>query len=271
MLPPIANLGYQTDCLIASLNGHVEPREGYTLVRTPNNPTFYWGNFLLFENAPDEAAYENWIQLFHKEFGKEIGHLTFGWIADEPGNISAFLKNGFEEETSVILTLDTLKKPRPADLPHEIRKLKSDADWKVVVDLQILASEEQETPTPGYREFKVRQFANYRKAQEEGHGAWWGLFHKDQLVCDMGLYFDQQRSIGRFQSVETHPDFRGQGLCSNLLYQLISDANRQNSLRHLVICTENDSAGHRVYQKLGFKLHSHMRGINLPRNLDDPT
>jgi hypothetical protein len=42
------NLGYITDSIFHQLTGIVEEKNEYFVVRNPNNPTYYWGNLLLF-------------------------------------------------------------------------------------------------------------------------------------------------------------------------------------------------------------------------------
>jgi hypothetical protein len=44
----VTSLGFQTDLALRVLEGaEITDRGDYLVVRTPDNPTFYWGNFLL--------------------------------------------------------------------------------------------------------------------------------------------------------------------------------------------------------------------------------
>ena len=52
----IRNLGYRTDCVILHYNGQIEEKEDYYVIRTPSNPTYYWGNFLLYKFAPKKRS-----------------------------------------------------------------------------------------------------------------------------------------------------------------------------------------------------------------------
>jgi hypothetical protein len=57
----VASLGFQTDLMIRRLAGSViVDRREYLVVRTPANPGFWWGNFLLFPapSRPGEVADE---------------------------------------------------------------------------------------------------------------------------------------------------------------------------------------------------------------------
>jgi hypothetical protein len=44
----VTSLGFRTDLALRVLEGaEVTDRGDYTVVRSPDNPTFWWGNFLL--------------------------------------------------------------------------------------------------------------------------------------------------------------------------------------------------------------------------------
>lgn len=53
----IRSLGYRTDLLFPRFDGEVIDRGDYTVIRTPSNPTFYWGNFLLFDQPPPQVTW----------------------------------------------------------------------------------------------------------------------------------------------------------------------------------------------------------------------
>ncbi len=43
-----SSLGYRTDLFVRAFDGVVEDRGRHIVVRTPSNPGFWWGNFLLY-------------------------------------------------------------------------------------------------------------------------------------------------------------------------------------------------------------------------------
>ena len=51
------NLGFITDCLFHKLQGIVEEKDDYVLIKTPSNPGYHWVNLLFFENAPEEGCF----------------------------------------------------------------------------------------------------------------------------------------------------------------------------------------------------------------------
>lgn len=256
----IRTLNFRTDCELIRHTGLVERKEAYTTIRSPNNPTYYWGNFILFDTPPTKGVFKEWTQTFENEFAETAEHCALAWDSESKGDYSDFLQQGFTLIEDITLTLDRLIPPRPSSIPLQIRTLASDSDWQAVTDLQLACSEEMEN-SPGYRLFQERLFQNYRKMQEAGHGHWWGAFNGNTLVGDMGLFFDASREFARFQCVETHPDYRRKGICSQLLSHIVSTTLDTEAPKHFVICTEKMGAARNVYESLGFKYHSKFYGL----------
>ncbi|MDB2499630.1 hypothetical protein N9X40_02120 [bacterium] len=90
------NIGYLTDCIFHKLNGIIEKKEDYILIKTPSNPTYYWGNLLHFQQAPKRGSFARWMDYFKKEFGKNCIHVTFAWDEEAKGEIKDFLAAGFD-------------------------------------------------------------------------------------------------------------------------------------------------------------------------------
>jgi len=110
----LRSLGYRTDLIFPSFEGEILDRGDYLVIRTPSNPTFYWGNFLLFSEPPGEGDFDQWRRLFQQEIGgpPQFKHLAFGWDGThgEAGLVEPFRKAGFNIECSVVLTAPA---PRP--------------------------------------------------------------------------------------------------------------------------------------------------------------
>ena len=74
----LRSLGYRTDLALLRLDGSVvEDRGTHLVVRTPANPTFHWGNFLLLPRPPEPGRAEHWVETFEREFPDAL-HRTFG-------------------------------------------------------------------------------------------------------------------------------------------------------------------------------------------------
>ena len=65
----IRSLGFRTDLRILEMTGsEIEDRGTHVVVRTPTNPTFFWGNFLLLKAMPVLGGEREVIGAFHTEF-----------------------------------------------------------------------------------------------------------------------------------------------------------------------------------------------------------
>ena len=62
----VESLGYRTDLALLRLGGStIEDGGDHLVVRSPYNPTFYWGNFLLLDRVPAGAeATQQWLDRF---------------------------------------------------------------------------------------------------------------------------------------------------------------------------------------------------------------
>jgi predicted GNAT family acetyltransferase len=85
----------------------------------------------------------------------------------------------------------------------------------------------------------------------EGLGQWWGAFVDDRLVSQMGL-FKAGDNLARFQSVETHPDFRGQGIAGTLVHAISRYGFDELGVGTLVMVADPDYLAIRVYRSVGF-------------------
>jgi len=82
-------------------------------------------------------------------------------------------------------------------------------------------------------------------------GNWYGAFLNNELVADCGLFiFDK---VGRFQSVGTHPAFRGRGICGNLVHHVSHEALANRKAEVLVMCADPEYHAARIYESVGFK------------------
>ena len=53
----IRSLGFRTDLRLLEITGSdIEDRGTHLVIRTPANPTYFWGNFLLLNSSPSRAA-----------------------------------------------------------------------------------------------------------------------------------------------------------------------------------------------------------------------
>ena len=53
-------------------------------MRTPDLPNYYYGNFLVFDEAPTVDMFQTYIERFHAAFKQdpEVKHVTLQWVQD---------------------------------------------------------------------------------------------------------------------------------------------------------------------------------------------
>jgi GNAT superfamily N-acetyltransferase len=260
----IRSLGYRTDLIFARHHGVIADRGDCVVIRTPSNPGFWWGNFLLFRDPPAEGALERWKERFHEEIASHqpARHFAFGWDSPEGerGRLEPFLDDGFLLNESVVLTADAVHPPARPNGDVAIRPLAGDDDWRQAMENQV-ACHAAEFSQPEYRDFKARQMDGYRGMAEAGLGAWFGAFAEGRLVADLGVFADG--AVARFQAVETHPDFRRRGICGTLVYESARHALHTLGAKRLVMVADVHYHAARIYESLGFRPTERQLGVEL--------
>lgn len=259
----IQSLGYRTDLIFPRFDGEVLDRGEYTVICTPSNPTFYWGNFLLFPAPPAVGDMDRWQQLFAQEIGvpPATNHLAFGWdtVQGETGNLEPFLATGFGMNVSVVLTAQEVRKPPKYNQEIAVRPITEDCEWEDALNIQI-ACREPGHGLDSYRSYKARQMARWRAMSEAGIGKWFGAFLDGQMVGDLGVFRDGD--VGRFQSVGTHPDFRRRGVCGTLVYEAAQYALAHLGAKTLVMVADEDYHAAGIYESVGFRPTERQVGVD---------
>ena len=189
----IKSLGCRTDLIFPDFEGSILDRGDYLVVRSPTNPTFYWGNFLLFAGAPRAGDFERWRELFAREIGAlpETRHAAFTWDSPEgeEGFTQPFVEAGFNVERNVIQVAREPELPARASREVSVRPLRAEAEFAQVTELQVLCRDEGHDES-GYRTFRTFMMERYRRMELAGRGRWYGAFLGDQLVADLGVFHD---------------------------------------------------------------------------------
>lgn len=248
------SLGRRTDFIFAKFSGSVTDRGAYTLIQTPSNPEYHWGNYIVFGHAPQRGSLKEWTAIFDREFGyyPEPHHYVFTWDTDhqEEGEFQEFLDANFTMDSAAVLTTKKLNLPPYVNDRVEVKKIQSDQDWAKVVQLQIQCADSK-FANEHFEKFKHLQMGTYRKMSEAGMGFWFGAYIDGKLVGDLGIFFEGE--FARYQSVETHPNFRKLGVCGNLVYQAGQIAFEEFAVSHLVMEADVDYHAARIYESVGFK------------------
>jgi GNAT superfamily N-acetyltransferase len=233
-------------------------RDGFVAVENLNNPLHFGGNMLVFPGPPKHGGLERWLALWDETFGDRFDHRTFEWdtAGGEEGASAEFVDAGFELHRTSIL----------AASPRDIRLRKKGTSHVEVVEVDLaaardevvalgLASDPEMAAKEGverYREYQRKQVARRQRAIEAGKGFWLGARAGDgALTGALGL-FDVGGGIARYQHVDTHPDWRRQGVCSRLLYEAAQLGAERFNIDTLVIAADRGYHALDLYRKVGF-------------------
>lgn len=265
----------RSELIFLSRSGDAQRIGDCVVVRTPDNPTYWWGNTLYFDRAPAEGDLMRWTELFDQRLRvrqPESRHTTFGWSGAERGCVDPFIEAGYALHELVILTADKGAGIEPL---HENRFAQiaalASTDWVALRDLLIETRDAHHT-LEGYATFAERRIASWRALSDAGQGAWFGAWQElgdeRQLVSALGVFVEAERAtdgrrIGRFQHVVTHPATRRQGLAGTLVARASRHAfDRLDADTLLIIADEHDAA-RRVYESTGFRACGWQRGLEL--------
>lgn len=248
----VRSLGFRTDLALLTLAGSVvEDRGTHLVVRSPDNPSYFWGNFLLLARPPFPGGEREVVGAFRTEFPL-ADHVSIG--IDEPDltpeSRAAFEAAGLEVDVAVVLTAGGVTAPRPPAVEADVRALESDDDWEARARLS-----RELYPRTGEDAFMA--FARAKNEQERrlvrsGTGQRYGAFVDGRLVSTAGI-FRTEDGVARFQSVETHPEHRRRGLAAAVVHAAARHGLEQLGARTLVIVADEAGEAVRIYRGLGFR------------------
>lgn len=249
---PVTSLLHQTDFIFRRFSGTVTDKGSYIVVETRDNPTFYWGNYLIFPAPPGTGDVERWQRLFERELPNVKSHSAFSW---EGGQATSdvqeeFFACGFQVDETEVSTTPDVNAPRRLHRYLEIRSLRADEEWLEALELQVKLRP-AEIGDKGYREFKLRENKWYRQMVKGGLGYWFGGYLQGKMVGSLGIFCDG--NLARFQNVETHPEFRRRGVAGTMIFHAARTIRGNFEVTTFVIAAGNGSSAVGLYRSLGFR------------------
>ena len=244
------SLAFRTDLMVLRLGAsEVEDGGNHLVVRSPLNPEFYWGNFLLLAgSAPVEDA-PLWLERFRSAF-PQAGHVAIGWDRSSlrgTSRLTPLLSAGLELETDQVLVAERLIAPRPAPAGFGVGRVQTEDAWTQL--LQLTGACWGVGPSPAFQAARV---ADFQRLDATGRAAFFGAFQEGQLVASAGIVAGRG-GLARFQHVQTHPGFRRRGLAAAILVRAADHARARLRARRLVIVAEREGPAVRLYRGLGFQ------------------
>ncbi len=245
----VNSLGFRTDLALLTASGSVvEDRGTHLVVRSPDNPSYFWGNFLLLAQPPVPGGEREVVGAFHTEFPL-ADHVSLGIdtadLTDEAR--SAFEAAGLMVDVATVLTASSLQPPR--EVEAEVRPLAGDEEWEARARLSQQLY--PQTSEEAFMTFARRKNVQERRLVDAGLGQRYGAFVDGQLASTAGVFVTED-GVARFQSVETHTEHRRRGLAAAVVHAAGQHALGHFGVRTLVIVADTDGEAIGVYRRLGF-------------------
>jgi ribosomal protein S18 acetylase RimI-like enzyme len=249
----IRSLGFQTDLALLRLGGsEIADLGDHLAIRSPHNPTHWWGNFLLLSHTPEEADVDGWLGRFHATF-PDARHVALGFDGafGSVEDLAPFSARGLEAEAQIVMTASDVHEPAHRAERAELRPLSTDGDWAQSVELRVRCRDEV-LDLEGHRTFAAAKALTNRAIVENGDGAWFGAFVDGRLACQMGLLVAGP-GLARFQSVETDPEFRRRGLAGSLVHFASCYGFEHLGAQTLVMVADPNYFAIDLYRAVGFQ------------------
>ncbi len=254
----------RTDLDMAAVDGVVDSLESCIQVRSPQNPGYYWGNYLLLPTAPEADQLEGWIDRFREQFHDypEVEHVLLRWDGAPlaPSAQAAATDLGMTEDSGPAMIATRLSSPENLDV--EVRPLDFEGEFDRIEKLNQQCDPNESLGSEQYQLFKERTRQSWRQRVRTGLATWWGAFVEEQLVGQCGMVFCSDR-LGRYQAVETHPDFRRRGVCSTLVVTVGQHAMQSGGCRALLLGADGEGPALGLYRRLGFETDTVQRSLLL--------
>jgi GNAT superfamily N-acetyltransferase len=247
----VRSLALTTELALAQTRGTITDRGDYLVVETPDDPTYYNGNLLVLQAAPQVGEVAFWLRRFESELsGKNhaIKHVTLWWdgISGDAGAVDELKAAGFAVHVNSVMVADSA--PAAVETPAGI-------DIRLLDANQVLATADiawaiADRHDDVYRRFYQRRANWHRGLAVRGAAKFWGAFDGDDLVGSLGLV--SLGNVARYQDVQTLAAYRRRGIATALLVAAARDAFA-HGMQRVVIVAEAGTGADRVYTRVGFR------------------
>lgn len=251
--------GARTDLALHRFGAQILELPDCLAVRTPDNPSFYWGNCLMLPQAPSDADLPHWLRRFDELIARPqpaSRHVAIGINTVYAGQqLPAWEAAGFEMFVNSVMRLAPGRLCAPVRAPRgEVRVRTIDFATEVPAIVELECADTHGFDVPGYREYRERQFVRYAQMHGQGCAQWFGLWRDGQLAADCGLMRMAARpgETVRFQRVATHPAWRRRGLASALVHAVSAYALNEWQAAEAIMIADPDDVAIGIYRSLGY-------------------
>jgi GNAT superfamily N-acetyltransferase len=223
--------------------------EDHFVIRSPHNPDYHWGNFILVTNNSLVNDSDRWLQTFSDAF-PEVTWIAIG-LPQYPEFAENWITPGIEIER-----LDVLKALEQPACPQissgYISRVLEGTDWDLLLAREISENKKSgEHDAESFERYIGKAIEGFKELCAKGLAAWFGVFYGSELVADLGIVLCGKTA--RYQSVQTDEKHRRNGLASHLLGKAAEWAGQKGATAWVIVTESTNDAG-RIYRKAGFKL-----------------
>jgi ribosomal protein S18 acetylase RimI-like enzyme len=263
MTGSIKSLVWATDIDVLERDRALERRDGYWAVHSPTNPTFWWGNFLLFDEPPGAGDGERWESLFAAEYSarSEVTHRTFAWdrTDGEAGDAEReFVGRGYELERTagLIAAPDAITPHARANRDVDVRVLdpgpgRDEEIWEQVIALHFAQAPPGQTSEAYHLTFLRQRQRTMRQLFEDGRGAWYVAQLGAEVVGSLGIVVTDSRA--RYQAVDTAAEHRRRGIATRLVADAAAHAASHHAIDYFVMAADPAYHAIGIYESVGFE------------------
>ncbi len=244
----LESVGHQTDLFFLEEDSIVEHHADAIVIKSPSNPEFFFGNYLIFNRSNTELDVHHYVERFNQAFSdaKGINHVAFSWDIGFPID-QLSIPASYSKDLLRSLTFQGDMEP-PKKLPFFIKPIETDSEWDQVKTSQ--AALMLEFAQDDVEKMLTRRISNYRRLIENGEGIWLGAFDGSTLAGNLGIF--HRNNLARFQNVSTTAQYRSRGICKTLIKTAVQLVEQKNPYISFVIQTEQGSIAEQIYLSLGF-------------------
>ena len=243
----------QAMILMDSQTAQITDKGSYIVVRTPDRPDYFWGNYIIMSSAPCPDSYSHWLAIFESEIGpkSKTGFVAITW--DSPGNqghCAPFTDKGFTLQTSIVLSASRVNTP-PKSNPHvAIKPLQTESDFAQAIDVHFNPDWQYSSEQDQIKLLKDSAKC-LRKLIDARTAICIGAFQGDKLTAVVEMYYNDALCI--LDSLVTHRDHRRQGICSSLVHYASQYALTQLNCQTLTLEADKEYHAAKIYESIGFR------------------
>ena len=244
----------RTSLIMDKFFATVTENSDYIVIKTPQRPDYFWGNYIIMKSPPTHGDFEDWISIFELEIGtrNELGYVAIGidTIDGDDCVVEEFKENGFDIQVSKILLAENIIKPRKFNDLIEVRPYSSEEDWANYLEIHF-------TPNWNYgteaeqKEFLKDEMESFRRFVKSENAQRYGAFLNGEMIAELGVFWEG--NVARFNNVATHSDHRRKGACSSLVYHVSKMMLDRSEITTLVMEADEDYHAARIYEEVGFE------------------